>query len=72
MPHFLFILLLPLKIPDPRSADTVTVTYVEADGSEKDVQAEIGKNLLEVAHDNNIELEGKYEHECAILLCAIL
>ena len=39
-------------------AETVTITYVEADGTEKEVQAELGKNLLEVAHENNIELEG--------------
>ena len=42
----------------PRLAETVTITYVEADGTEKEVQAEIGKNLMEVAHDNNVELEG--------------
>ena len=36
----------------------MAVTYVEPDGSEKEIQAEIGKNLMELAHDNNIELEG--------------
>ena len=39
-------------------ADTVKITYVEADGTKKVVDAEIGKNLLDVAHDSNIELEG--------------
>ena len=47
-----------LWLPVPRWTDTVAVTYVEADGSEKEVQAELGKNLMDVAHDNNIELEG--------------
>jgi len=37
---------------------TVPIIYVEADGTEKEVQAEIGKHLLEVAHANNVELEG--------------
>ena len=40
-------------------AKTVPIIYVEADGTEKKVQAEIGKNLLEIAHENNVELEGK-------------
>jgi hypothetical protein len=39
-------------------ANTVKVTYVEGDGTETTVDAEIGKNLMDVAHDNNIELEG--------------
>jgi ferredoxin len=39
-------------------AETVKITYVEPDGTEKEVQAEIGKHLLDVAHENNIELEG--------------
>jgi hypothetical protein len=37
---------------------TVSITYVEADGTEKTVDAEIGKNLLDVAHANHVELEG--------------
>lgn len=40
-------------------AETVPIIYVEGDGTEKEVQAEIGKNMLDVAHDNNVELEGK-------------
>lgn len=37
---------------------TVPITYIEPNGEEKEVQAEVGKNLLDIAHDNNIELEG--------------
>jgi hypothetical protein len=40
------------------AATTVKVTYVEGDGTETTVDAEIGKNLMDVAHDNDIELEG--------------
>lgn len=29
------------------------------DGTEKTVQAEIGKNLMEIAHEHNVDLEGK-------------
>ena len=41
------------------SKETVTITYIDPDGTEHPVEADIGKNLLDVAHDNNIELEGK-------------
>lgn len=40
--------------------ETVEITYIEPDDTEKTVYAEIGKNMLDVAHDNNIELEGWY------------
>ena len=39
---------------------TIPIIFVEPDGNEKEVQAELGKNLLQVAHENNIELEGLY------------
>jgi ferredoxin len=43
----------------PSRACRISVTFVtEKDGSETTVQAPIGKHLLEVAHDNDIELEG--------------
>ena len=38
--------------------ETVKVTYIDPMGDEKTVDAEIGKNLLDIAHDNDIELEG--------------
>jgi hypothetical protein len=38
---------------------TVPITFFEPDGKEHEVQAEVGKNLLDIAQDNNIELEGK-------------
>lgn len=41
------------------TARSISVTFVqEKDGKEYTVQAPIGKHLLEVAHDNDIELEG--------------
>jgi ferredoxin-2, mitochondrial len=36
----------------------ISVTYIDKDGSEHSVSAPVGKNLLEVAHDNEIDLEG--------------
>ena len=43
---------------DGSNKKTVPITYIEADGTEKQVEAEIGKNLMDVAHANNVELEG--------------
>lgn len=42
----------------PLSACRVTVTFVDKEGKDVTVQAKIGKNLLEVAHENEIDLEG--------------
>jgi hypothetical protein len=39
--------------------ETIKITYIDPGGGEHAVDAEIGKNLMDVAHDNNIELEGK-------------
>ena len=41
---------------------TVPIVYVDQMGVENEVQATVGKNLLDVAHDNDIELEGKLPH----------
>jgi hypothetical protein len=40
------------------SKETVTITYVDPTGDEHPVEAEVGQHLLDVAHANNIELEG--------------
>jgi len=37
---------------------TTKITYIDPRGEELSVDAEIGKNLMDVAHDNYIELEG--------------
>lgn len=37
---------------------TTKISYIDRSGEELSVDAEIGKNLMDVAHDNNIELEG--------------
>lgn len=45
-------------MPAALHPETVPITYVEADGTEKQVDAELGMNLMEVAHANNVDLEG--------------
>ena len=39
---------------------SITVTYVDKDGKDHTVLAPIGKNLLELAHENEIDLEGEW------------
>jgi len=50
----------------------VSITYVEPDGKETVVQAGIGQNLMDVAHDNNIELEGACGGELACSTCHLI
>ena len=53
-------------------ANTVAIMFVQADESEKVVQAPIGKHLLEVAHDNDVELEGACGGELACSTCHLI
>jgi hypothetical protein len=47
---------------------SIAVTFVsEKDGTETTVRAPVGKHLLEVAHDNDIELEG--ERRLVLTVC---
>jgi len=50
----------------------VTITYCDPYGTEHPVEAEIGKHLLDVAHDNNIELEGACGGELACSTCHLV
>ena len=49
---------------------TIPVSFITAEGENVEVNAEIGDNMLDVAHDNDIELEGivgtlfKYNPRC--------
>ncbi|KAL3937133.1 MAG: hypothetical protein SGBAC_007688 [Bacillariaceae sp.] len=52
--------------------DTVSITYVDPDGEETTVDAEIGQNLLHVAHDNDVELEGACGAELACSTCHLV
>lgn len=53
-------------------AATVPITFVDPVGREHEVQAEVGKHLLDVAHDNNIELEGACGGELACATCHLI
>lgn len=51
---------------------TVPITYIQADGSSKTVDAKIGMDLMNVAHENDIELEGACGGELACSTCHLI
>ena len=48
------------------------ITFIEPNGKEKVVNAEHGLSLLEVAHNNGIDLEGACEGSLACSTCHIV
>lgn len=61
-----------MTTPSVSSVSTVPVTFVEADGTEKTVDATVGSHLLDVAHDNAVELEGACGGELACSTCHLI
>eukprot|EP00929_Paragymnodinium_shiwhaense_P108144 TRINITY_DN74464_c0_g1_i1.p1 TRINITY_DN74464_c0_g1~~TRINITY_DN74464_c0_g1_i1.p1 ORF type:complete len:156 (-),score=18.04 TRINITY_DN74464_c0_g1_i1:165-632(-) len=58
---------------DRRSFSSFDVTFVTADGgSEFTVPAKPGQTILEVAHDNNIDIEGACGGQCACSTCHVI
>ena len=48
------------------------MTFVEADGTRKEVDAPLGLSLLEIAHRNNIDIEGACEGSLACSTCHVI
>lgn len=57
--------------PDPSAAD-ITVTFIDSDGVEHTVTGKAGQSLLDVAHNNDIELEGACEGSLACSTCHVI
>ena len=52
---------------------TVPITFIEdGNGREIEVKAVVGKHLLDVAHSNNVELEGACGGELACSTCHLI
>ena len=47
------------------------MTFVDKDIEEKNIQVPVGMSMLEVAHENDIELEGK-DSDAFHVLCFML
>ncbi|KAI9203261.1 2Fe-2S ferredoxin-type domain-containing protein [Polychytrium aggregatum] len=56
----------------PKLSGSYTVTYVSPEGARKTVKAVDGDNLLELAHKNNIDLEGACECSLACSTCHVI
>lgn len=56
----------------PRVFRRITVTFVDRDGERFVVKAPVGENLLEVAHENNVDLEGACEGSLACSTCHVI
>lgn len=54
------------------TAKTVTINFIDSDGSMKTIQAEVGLSLLEIAHKNKIDLEGACEGSLACSTCHVI
>jgi ferredoxin len=48
------------------------IIFIEPDGKEKEVEAQNGLSLLEVAHNNGISLEGACEGSLACSTCHVI
>lgn len=54
------------------SSKSVKFSFILRDGSEKQVQAAIGKHILEIAKENDVELEGACEASLACSTCHVI
>tara|TARA_B100001057_G_C22678225_1_gene882708 strand:+ start:204 stop:536 length:333 start_codon:yes stop_codon:yes gene_type:complete len=50
----------------------VKIIFIDSDGSEKEVEADLGLSILEVAHKNGVDLEGACEGSLACSTCHII
>lgn len=63
----------PATAVEDTNEETVKFTYVMSeDGTEHEVNAKIGMNLMEVAQENDIELEGACGGELACATCHLV
>ncbi|GAQ85753.1 hypothetical protein KFL_002520130 [Klebsormidium nitens] len=52
--------------------ETIQVTFVDKNGEEKQIRVPMGVNMLQAAHDNDIELEGACEGSLACSTCHVI
>ena len=72
IPNFFGTSLRPSRYNFFSSKPKVSFYFVNKDNSKTLVQAEVGKNLLEIAHQNEIELEGACEASLACSTCHVI
>jgi ferredoxin len=50
----------------------INFTFVLRDGTHKNVQAHVGQHILEIAKQNDVELEGACEASLACSTCHVI
>jgi ferredoxin-2, mitochondrial len=55
-----------------KNAETIRVSFLQPNGSIKEVDARVGESFLQVAHRNDIDLEGACEGVCACSTCHLI
>ncbi|KAK6212065.1 2Fe-2S iron-sulfur cluster binding domain-containing protein [Colletotrichum tabaci] len=59
-------------ITPPKPGEELWVTFVDKDGDEHKIAVSEGDNLLDVAQDNDLEMEGACGGSCACSTCHII
>ena len=54
------------------SKKMVNIIFINKDNTEKEVSAEIGQNILEIARNNDIDIEGACEASLACSTCHVI
>eukprot|EP01054_Gregarina_sp_Poly1_P008709 Gregarina_sp_Poly_1__8708@NODE_51_length_17570_cov_53_504028_g42_i1_p11_GENE_NODE_51_length_17570_cov_53_504028_g42_i1NODE_51_length_17570_cov_53_504028_g42_i1_p11_ORF_typecomplete_len173_score15_78Fer2/PF00111_27/2_7e11MCR/PF18509_1/0_24_NODE_51_length_17570_cov_53_504028_g42_i11302313541 len=57
---------------DRQNAESFNITFIDKEGKEKPVKAWHGENVLEIAHENEIEVEGACEGNLACSTCHLI
>ena len=52
--------------------ETIKIIFVNADNDEQEIEAQVGLSILEIAHMNNIDLEGACEGSLACATCHVV
>lgn len=60
------------KVKIPEGAETVDVVFINRDGTETPLTVPVGMNLLEAAHQADVELEGACEGSVACSTCHVI
>jgi ferredoxin-2, mitochondrial len=55
-----------------KNAETIRLSFIQPDDTIKEVDARVGESFLQVAHRNDIDLEGACEGVCACSTCHLI
>jgi len=59
-------------IDPPKPGEGVTVTFIDKEGDEYELYVNVGDNLLDIAQDNDLEMEGACGGSCACSTCHVI